>query len=98
MRYNRDDIVYDVQVTDIGYGDELVDHGILSYALLIRANNRRKVIDKFMPPLVNEVSIAGYFSSPFENRIMIVVAELSWFQNGHRGLRSIGSYLGAGFE
>jgi len=93
---NRNGIVYDIQVIDIEHGDDSLDYSILKYSLLITANNRRKVIDNLiLPPmgLVSEVSVAGYFLSPFENRIVIVVAELSWFQHGHRGLRFISSYL-----
>ena len=95
---NRGDIVYDIQVIDIERGDELLDHGILRYTLLITANNERKVIENIITPPVDEIAIVGYFLSPFEKRIAIVVAELSWFQHGHRGLRLIGSYLGSDFE
>ena len=97
----RDGIVYDIQVIDIEHGDDSLDHSILSYSLLITTNNKKNVIDNLIPPprgLVGEVFVAGYFLSPFENRIVIVVAELSWFQHGHRGLRFISSYLESDFE
>jgi len=96
---NRDDIIYNAQIINIVHGaDEFGDPGILKYDLLVITNDQKKSLRNFVPFLVSEVSIMGYSLSPFENRIMIVVAELSWFQHGSRSLRFIGSYLASEFE
>ena len=92
----RNETVYDASIIDIEFEeDSLGDYSIATYAIVVTANDRRTVIDNIRPFRADSVFIRGYFLSPVENRIVIVITELSGFQHGPRRLRFVGSYLGS---
>lgn len=96
----RNNLTYDCHITNIVYKeDEYGENNISKYSVLVTAGNRRKIINNFNPPpFVNEVFVKGYFPSPFENRIMVTIAEMSTYQYGPREYRFMGCHLGVGFE
>jgi len=94
----RNNILYNAQITDIEYGEDeqwLLGDTILSYVLSVTANDSKKIIGTFTPFLwLYDVDICGYFLSPFDNRILIVVAEdLGFYQHGGILYRFIGFQL-----
>ena len=101
--FRRNDIMYNSQITGIqrltsefGFGNV-----VSRYTVLVTADNRRKVISNLN--VINsetfEVYIAGYFLSPFENRILVVIAEEHWvWGDGAITYRFSGCNLGVGFN
>ena len=99
----RNDIMYYAQIIDIEHGEDeqwFLGDTILKYTLSIAANNGRKIIETFTPLLwLFDVDVCGYFLSPFENRILVVIAEdLGQHQHGGILYRFIGFHLGESFD
>jgi len=83
----RNNIVYDVQIIDIEYGEDehwMLGETMLKYTVLATVNNERKVIGNFTPyRWLFDVHVCGYFLSPFENRALLIIAEdLGQYQHG----------------
>jgi hypothetical protein len=95
----RNNLIYECQVINTEYGkNNNGENGVLGYSVMVTVNNKRKIIGNFIPPFVDEINIKGYFLSPFENRIAVVVAEWGWYQYGAREYRFTGCHLDVGFE
>ena len=101
--FRRNNIEYNSQITGIERRSSEFGFGnvVSRYTVLVTADNRRKVIANFN--VVNsetfEVYLAGYFLSPFENRILVVIAEEHWvWGDGAITYRFSGCNLGVGFN
>lgn len=76
-------------------------NGVVGYTLTLRSRERgSKVIAQRAHIFTTDISVVGYIRSPFENRIVLVVAESG---NAYGGTRFtdytvIGAHLEAGFE
>ena len=95
----RNNNLYYAQITDTEHGEDekwLLGDTILRYSLSVAANDRKKIIGTFKPFLwLADVDVCGYFLSPFENIILIVIAEdLGLYQHGGILYRFIGFQLG----
>jgi len=83
----RNNIMYYAQITDFEYGENeewSFEDTIIRHTLSVTANDRRKAIGTYKPFLwLADVDVCGYFLSPFENKILIVIAEdLGFYQHG----------------
>jgi len=98
----RNNIVYNAQIINIinGESERWNIPSILEYTVLVTANNKSKILRKIIPyyyPV--QLYICGYFLSPFENRIIIVMAEdLGGYLHGGILYEFIGCHLGVGFK
>jgi len=86
---------YYAQIIDIEYGEDekwLLGDTILKYTLSITDNDKRKIIGTYKPFLwLFDADVCGYFLSPLENKILIVIAEdLGQYQHGGILFRFIG--------
>jgi len=102
--FRRNNMTFNSQIIDIEYvrdGAGMFEQAVSRYQVLVTADNRRKIIASLTPVsgVTGYTYICGYFLSPFENRIMAVVAEEAWGYEGTRlNFRFIGCHLGVGFN
>jgi len=103
--FRINDIVYNGQIIDVEHEQDRSDRGfdyvISKYTVLLTANDKEKIIANFniSGSTTFDVYISGFFLSPFENRAMLVVAEIGWFHGEGRviGYKFIGFHLEEGF-
>lgn len=76
-------------------------NGVVGYTLTLRSRERgSKVIAQRAHLFTTDIEVVGYVRSPFENRIVLVVAESGNAYGGERftDFTVIGAHLEAGFE
>ena len=99
----KNNTVYNGHIIDIEYKKGAIgfDNVVSRYKVSVTANNNKKIINNFNP-ITSEtgyIYVCGYFLSPFENRVLIIVAEESWgFEGTDLYYRFAGCHLGTGFK
>jgi len=99
--FRINDIVYNIQIINVEYEQDSSDRGfdyvVSKYTVLLTANDKERIIANIniSGSTTFNVYISGFFLSPFENRVMLVVAEIGFFHGEGRviGYRFIGFHL-----
>jgi len=99
----KNNIAYYANIVDVEYGEDeqwLLGDTILRYTLLITADAGKQTIDTFTPFLwLFDVDVCGYFLSPFENIILVIIAEdLGQYLHGGILYRFVGFHLEENFH
>jgi hypothetical protein len=101
----RNNMMYNSYIIDVEYKngfEGFFDNIVVSkYTIQVEANNGKKIIGIFCPVniLTRWLYVCGYFLSPFENRILLVIAEEHWgFEGTELTYRFSGCHLGIGFN
>lgn len=85
--FRKNNKEYNSQINNIKHKrDEfgLFDNVVSKYSVLVTADDKKKIIGNFNPvsPVTGFVYLCGYFLSPFENRVLVVIAEEHWGSEG----------------
>ena len=93
-----DNMPGDVEIIDIERGEDeywQLGETILRYSVLATTNKGSQILGTFTPFLwLFEVHVCGYFLSPFENRVLVIIAEdLGQYSHGGIMYRYIGFHL-----
>jgi hypothetical protein len=72
---------------------------ILRYEVIANRNGKSKIIKTVLEVSALSIYICGYFKSPFENRILVVIAEEQWgFEGKELSYNFSGCHLEIGFN
>ena len=102
--FTRNNKEFKAHIIDVEYKDD--EHGffekiVSGYKVSVSAKEKSKIVSTFVPlrSVTNNVYVCGYVLSPFENRIMAVIAEEAWVHEGTEMFyRFAGCHLGVGFN
>jgi len=102
--FKRNNIEYNAHVADVEYKDDeygFFEKVVTKYKVSVTADKKKKVISDSVPErsLTSNVSVCGYFLSPYENRALIVTAEEAFvFEGTELFYQFAGCHLGSGFK
>ena len=102
--FTRNNTEYNARFIDIEYKDDdlgFFEKVVTGYKVSVTANTKSKIVNTFVPLriITSTVYLCGYILSPFENRMMVVIAEESWVHEGTEMFyRFAGCHLGVGFN